>query len=227
MSVGSAADDDGCASMMSTSEVSGPSSANSSRKRKSTSGPVTFKAWNFRLTVDADLGHGSTAEENGKLLTEHFHTRTGHTRPPSVTCVAVFCDTPPDSAGLVSIEVQGYVQASHVKPHSTMKKWIESATWKPVPGGLSSDAEYQTNMDKFNDPNDSMTRLMVFGGVGANNAGQAAEGQGPASPKGRLPDRKLSTNRQRICIMLSFELLSIFDSQIYSNIITTAQSARD
>ncbi len=58
-----------------------------------------------------------------------------------------------------------------------MKKWIESATWKPVPGGLSSDAEYQTNMDKFNDPNDSTTRLMVFGGVGANNAGRSAEKQ--------------------------------------------------
>ena len=47
--------------------------------------------------------------------------------------------------------------------------------WKPVPGGLSSDAEFQTNIRKFNDPNDSMTRLMVFGVVGANNAGRAAD----------------------------------------------------
>ena len=132
--------------------------------------------------VRADLSHGATAKEKGKLLTEHLRTRTGHTRPSSVTCVAVFCDeslfsVPPDSAGLVSMEVQGYIQASSSKPHSTMKKWIESATWKPVPGGLSSDAEYQTNMRKFNDPNDSMTRLMVFGRVGANNAGRAAEKQ--------------------------------------------------
>ncbi len=181
-SVGYDDDDDGCVSMMSSSEVRGPSSANSSRKRKSISGSVTFKAWNFQLTVNADLGHGNTAEEKGKLLTEHLRTRTGHTRPPSVTCVVVFFDkslfsAPPDSAGLVSIAVQGYVQASHVKPHSTMQKWIESATWKPVPGGLSSDDEYQTNMHKFNDPNDSMTRLMVFGDVRANNAGRVAEGQ--------------------------------------------------
>ena len=141
-----------------------------------------FRAWNFQLTVRADFGHGTNAEEKGKLLTEHLSARTGHTMPSSVTCVAVFCDTslfsvPPDSAGLVSIAVQGYVQARQATVHSTMKKWIESATWKPVPGGLSSDDEYQTNMRKFNDPNDSMTRLMVFGNVGANNAGRVAEGQ--------------------------------------------------
>ena len=103
--------------------------------------------------------------------------------PSSVTCVAVFCDqslfsVPPDhSAGLVSIEVQGYVQAIQGKQLSTKQKWIDSAAWKSVPGGLSSNAEYQTNMSKFNDPNDSMTRLMVFGVVGANNAGRAAEKQ--------------------------------------------------
>ncbi len=65
-----------------------------------------------------------------------------HTMPLSVTSVAVFCDeslfsVPPDSAGLVSIAVQGYVQASHVKPPSTMENWINSATWEPVPGGLT------------------------------------------------------------------------------------------
>ncbi len=130
--------------------------------------------------VRADLGCGTTAEEKRKLLTEHLHTCTGHTMPRSVTCVAVFCDeslfsVPPDSADLVSIQVQGYIQASSAKPHSTKKKWIDSAAWKQVPGGLSSDAEYQTDMRKFNDPNDSMTRLMVFGAVGANNAGRAAD----------------------------------------------------
>jgi hypothetical protein len=77
--------------------------------------------------VRADLGHGTTAEEKRKLLTEHLRTRTGHTMPRSVTCVTVFCDeslfsVPPNSAGLVSIQVQGYIQASSSKPHSTMKK---------------------------------------------------------------------------------------------------------
>ena len=174
-------EDDGCASILSTSDISGPSTANSSRKRKSTNGSV-FKAWSFRLTVKADLGSGATAEEKGKLLTEHLSTSTGHTMPPSVTSVAVFCDkslfsVPPDSAGLVSIAVQGYVQASHVKPPSTMEKWIHSATWEPVPGGLTSNHEYLANMRRFNDPTDSITQLMVFGRVGANNAERTAEGQ--------------------------------------------------
>ena len=129
------------------------SSASSSRKRKSRSGKV-FKSWSFRLTVKTDLGHGATAEEKRKLLTEHLRSRTGHTMPRCVTCVAVFCDeslfsVPPDGAGLVSIQVQGYIQASSAKPHSTMKQWIDSAAWKPVPGGPSSDAEYQTDMRKL------------------------------------------------------------------------------
>ena len=55
-------DENGTASTIGTSEVSGPSSTGSSRKRKSMSGSV-FKAWSLQLTVNADLGHGTTAEE--------------------------------------------------------------------------------------------------------------------------------------------------------------------
>ena len=40
--------------------------------------------------VNADLRHGTTAEERGKLLTEHLRTLTGHTMPNSITCAAVF-----------------------------------------------------------------------------------------------------------------------------------------
>jgi hypothetical protein len=200
-------DENGCPSTMSTSEVSGPSSTNSSRKRKSMSGSV-FKSWSLQLTVNTDLGHGSTAEEKEKLLKEHLTTRTGHALPSSVTCMAVFCDksllsAPPDSAGLVSIALQGYAQARYAIPHSTMKKWIDSATWKPVPGGLSSDAEYLTNMRKYDDPNDSMTRLRVFGGVGANNAGRAADKQ--ARKVGCLIENYPQTGRESAsCYHLSF-----------------------
>jgi hypothetical protein len=49
--------------------------------------------------------------------------------------------------------------------------------WKPITGGLTSDTEYLTNMHRFNDPNDSMTRLTVFGRVSANNTGRSAEGK--------------------------------------------------
>ena len=129
-------DENGTASTMGTSEVSGPSSTGSSRKRKSMSGSV-FKAWSLQLTVNADLGHGTTAEEKVKLLTEHLSTRTGHTLPSSVTCMAVFCDksllsVPPDSAGLVSIALQGYAQARYAIPHSTLKKWIDSHDSHPL-----------------------------------------------------------------------------------------------
>ena len=132
-------DERGCSSMMSTSELRRPSSTNSSKKRKSMSGSV-FKAWSFQLQTKADLGHGTAADEKARLLTEHFRTRTRHTLPSSVTGGAVFFDgllfsAPPDSAGLVSIELQGYVQARYSIPLSTVKKWIDSASWKPVPDG--------------------------------------------------------------------------------------------
>ncbi len=107
-SAGSHDDDDeiDCASTTSNSEVRGPSSTNSDRKRKSMSGSV-FKAWSFQLTVKSDLGHGSdgtTSEEKGRLLTEHLRTRTGHSQPTSVKSITAFCDkllfsAPPDSAG--------------------------------------------------------------------------------------------------------------------------------
>ena len=161
------------------SEAGGSSSSSSGMKRKSESGTV-FRCWSFQLMVKADLCHGSTAVEKEKLLREHLSARTGNTQPHSVTGVVVFCNRllfsqPPDSDGLVSIEVHGYVQAGHAKPQSTMKKWIDSATWKPVPGGLTSDDEYMSNMRRFEDPDDEWTRLLVYGSIRANNVGRAAE----------------------------------------------------
>jgi hypothetical protein len=70
-----------CASRPSTTRNSearlarGLSSKNLDRKRKSMSGSV-FKAWSFQLIVKSDLGHGTTSEEKGRLLTEHLRTRT-------------------------------------------------------------------------------------------------------------------------------------------------------
>ena len=106
--------------------------------------------------------------------------RTGHERPLSISGLVVFCDRllfsqPPDSDGLVSIEVLGYVQAKSSTPLSTMKKWIDSASWKPVEGGLTGDDEYMSNMHRFADPDDQWTRFILFGSIGANNVGRAAE----------------------------------------------------
>jgi hypothetical protein len=130
--------------------------------------------------IRADLRHGTTAVEKVKLLKEHLSARTGNTRPLCVIGVVVFCDEsllsfPSASDGLVSIEVLGYVQAKSATPQSTMKKWIDSATWKQVPGGLTSDNEYMSNMRRFQDPNDEWTRLVLFGSIGANNAGRSEE----------------------------------------------------
>ena len=74
--------------------------------------------------ITANLCGDITAEEKEKLLREHLSasTVTGHDRRKCVIGVVVFCDRSllsqlPDSDGLVSIEVLGYVQANHAKPH--------------------------------------------------------------------------------------------------------------
>ena len=171
--------EDGCFAITSPSEASGSSLADSHTKRKSMRGSV-FRAWQFHFIIKTDLCAGTTAVEKEKLLTEHLRARTGHSKPLSLLGVVVFCDRslfsqPPDSDGLVSIEVLGYAQANNTTPLSTMQKWIDSATWKPVPGGLTSDDEYMSNMRRFEDPDDQWTRLLVSGSIGANNVGRAAE----------------------------------------------------
>ena len=172
--------DDSRASSMRPSEAGESNSLSSNgKKRKSDCGPV-FKAWSFQLMVKADLCHGTSAVEKEKLLREHLSARTGNTRPLSVIGIVVFCDRslfsqPPDNDGLVSIEVLGYVQANHAKGQSTMNRWIDTATWQPVPGGLTSDHVHMSNIRRFEDPNDEWTRLKIFGEIGANNAGRAAD----------------------------------------------------
>ena len=130
--------------------------------------------------VRANLCNASTAVEKGALLLEHLSLRTGHNMPNCVTGVVVFCDRslfsqPPENDGLVSIEMRGYVQARQATRLSTMKKWVASTTWNPVPGGLTSDDEYISNMRRFEDPNDEWTRFPVFGSIGANNTGRLME----------------------------------------------------
>ena len=179
MMAATSVEDDDCASITPPSEAGGSSSACSRKKRKSESGPV-FRAWQFHFIIKTDLRDGTTAVEKEKLLREHLSARTGNNRPLSVIGVIVFCDRslfsqPPDNDGLVSIEVLGYVQANHAKGQSTVNRWIDTATWQPVPGGLTSDHVYMSNIRRFEDPNDEWTRLKIFGEIGANNAGRAAD----------------------------------------------------
>ena len=76
------------------------------------SGPPKFKAWSFRLTFKADF---ASAVDKGKCLQEHISERIVHGRPQSVTSQIAFYDATllsgvPDSDGLVSIALRGYVQ---------------------------------------------------------------------------------------------------------------------
>jgi hypothetical protein len=172
-------EDDDCASVTPSSEASGSCSANSHNKKRSRIGS-SFKAFQFHLMIKTDLRDGTTAVEKEMLLKEHLGARTGHNIPHSIGGLVVFCDRslfsqPPDRDGLVSIEVLGYVQAKSSAPLTTMKKWIDSASWKPVEGGLTGDDEYMSNMRRFEDPDDQWTRFILFGSIGANNAGRAAE----------------------------------------------------
>jgi hypothetical protein len=178
-------DNDGVASVMSGSVLHGPPSVDSSTslERKRSRSGLLFRAWSFQMSVKIDFSPASsTAGEKRTILFEHLSLRTGHDRPTCVTCFTVFCDEshfsgPTDSEGLVSLEIQGYVQSQKSIPLTKMQNWIGSAFWKPVPGGLTSDNAFLAYKRRYENQYDSWTQLTVFGGVGANNAGRIAEGE--------------------------------------------------
>ena len=97
--------EDSSASMMDSDAVN---SLNSTARK---TGP-NFCSWGFRFTIKADF---ASAVDKGKRLKEHISERTVHGRPESVTSQIAFYDATllsgvPDSDGLVSIALQGYVQ---------------------------------------------------------------------------------------------------------------------
>ena len=49
-----------------------------------------------------------------------------------------------------------------------MTKWIPSATWDPVPGGLCSNGDF-ADMDRSDDQSLTWFRLPIFGELGLNN----------------------------------------------------------
>jgi hypothetical protein len=58
-----------------------------------------------------------------------------------------------------------------------MQKLIESAVWTPVPDVLVSNAEFEQNMQRFSDTNDSWTQLITIGSVWMNNLQVRLEAQ--------------------------------------------------
>lgn len=168
--------EDTSASMMDSDAVNSLNSTARKTGPKSSCAPK-FCSWSFRLTIKADF---ASAVDKGKRLQEHISGRTLLGRPQSVTSQIAFYDATllsgvPDSDGLVSIALQGYVQTRSGTRVSTMQAWIESAVWTPVPGGLASDADFKHNMQRSEDANDSWTQFVTFGSVGMNNHGRATQ----------------------------------------------------
>ena len=216
-------DNDGVASVTSGSVLHGPPSVDSSTslwKRKTRSG-ILFRAWSFQMSVKINFSPASsTAGEKRRFLFEHLSHSTGHNRPSCVTCLTVFSDKShfsghTDSEGLVSLKIQGYVQTKNSVPLTTMEKWIGSASWKPLPGGLMSDDDFIANMRRYENQYDSWTQLTVFGSVGANNAGRIAKGQARKVNENYhiLTFQIVSSNGLRH-VILSFEFLSILNYRL-------------
>ena len=174
--------DDG-ASMADSADNGLNSSAISKTAKRQRSG-LLFRAWSFQMTVKANLLHGTTTPEKIKLLTDQLSICTALTKPLSVTSLSTFCDDSllsgqPDSNGLVSIEVHGYVQTKQGTSVSTMLKFIDSASWKPLQGGLTSDRDFKEISQRF-------ARLYVFGTIGLNNSSRAEERSVKQVPDSRL-----------------------------------------
>jgi hypothetical protein len=92
-----------------------------------------------------------------------------HSIKTSFISVSTFCDESqlsgqPDSNGLVSILIRGYVQTKQATLISTMQKFFADASWKPVPGGLAGDAEFRSNRE-------TLAKLYVFGEIGRTTRG--------------------------------------------------------
>ena len=151
-------------------DASGSNGSAPMNKSKRTKSGIMFRAWSFQVTVNADLSQGASTQDKARLLKEHLRNRTAHSIKTSFISVSTFCDESqlsgqPDSSGLVSILIRGYVQTKQATPISTMQKFFADASWKPVPGGLAGDAEFRANCE-------TLAKLYVFGEIGLNNTGR-------------------------------------------------------
>ena len=151
-------------------EASSNNPALMSRSESQRKSSMKFRSWSFLLTVDVNLSSCSTTQQKRRLLTDKISDSAAAEKPFSVTSISTFCNEShlsgePDSNGLVSIEVYGFVQTKNGTPISTMQKLIESASWKPVPGGLMSDRDFKKIRESY-------ALLYQFGVIGLNNAGR-------------------------------------------------------
>ena len=118
-----------------------------------------------------------TFQEWQKYLLEHIRSRIANPdrMPHIVTFVEAYYDTSMISSAIpegisISIPLLGCVQTGfHTSCKiSTMQLWFP-ACWAPVPGGLSSNQEFKDNVRRSDDPNNTWTKLSVFGSLSLNN----------------------------------------------------------
>ena len=107
-------------------------------------------SWTFHDTIQVDV-LACEFEERQRKLIEHFRTRTTHDRPICVRSIKIFADLKPLFLAqafenfTVSIAIIGYVQTKPSRQF-TMTKWIPSATWEPIQGGLCSYGDFLVDM---------------------------------------------------------------------------------
>mmetsp|Transcript_28563 Transcript_28563/g.59704 ORF Transcript_28563/g.59704 Transcript_28563/m.59704 type:complete len:319 (+) Transcript_28563:160-1116(+) len=151
-----------------------------------------FSAWTFQLTISADAtalnggrdSYSVPLHEQKKRLLEHVQSRILNTMPQSFTFVSAFYNVSILSVALpgnipVSIPFRGYVQSRAHKSCgiTTVQKWIPSASWNPVPGGLASNPEFKADVTRSRTPNDQWTEMIVFGGLSLNNQARSEKKQ--------------------------------------------------
>ena len=134
------------------------------------------RCWKFRDFIQAEV-----SDDSSKLrLIEFIRTRLTHNRPACVRSVTVFADlnqylsAVSDETPTVSIAIVGCIQTKPSRK-TTMKSWLSSAAWDPVSGGLYSNLDFLSNMDRANNPSvPGWCMLPIFGELGLNNDGRLA-----------------------------------------------------
>ena len=167
------------------SEIDGLNSSESSSPRARTvstapNKPVRvrhrFSIWSFHFTFSAD----STALNGGRAT----GCVTVRDRQTLAAFITAFYDTSFISGDIadgisICISLRGYVQTrtNTCCEINTVQKWIPSASWKPVRGGLASDSEFRADITRSEDPNDQWTQMIVLGSLCLNNTARSEKKQ--------------------------------------------------
>ena len=151
-----------------------------------------FSCWSFHLTFSADStalngGHATGCvpiRDRQTFLHAHIKSRLELTMPAFVNFITAFYDTSIISGTLpssvsISISLRGYVQTRTNTncEIATVQKWIPSALWNPVRGGLASNTEFRADVMRSEDPNDQWTQMIVFGSLSLNNTARSEKKQ--------------------------------------------------